>query len=56
MATEIHAEVFDGTGTAVIWTIIRRASGRIEYVESIGTVVGVHTKEEAISAFQTERN
>jgi len=48
------AVVDDGRGIATIWTAIERRSGRTEMIESVGTVVGVHTKDEAIAAARAE--
>jgi hypothetical protein len=52
--TTIRAEVFDGRGIAHIWTVREIRSGRTEFIECIGTVVGVHTQAEAIEAAKRE--
>lgn len=54
-ATTVRAQVCDGTGTATIWNVIERRSGRTEWVEFVGRVVGVHTEAEAVAAWKAEK-
>lgn len=51
---EFRAVVDDGRGVGAIWTVRAFASGRVEFIEWVGQVVGVHTEREAIDAARAE--